>query len=73
MLGLFTIGTSPAARGRGIVTELTYRMIDDGVSAGARWAYLQSSEMAQSLYRRLYFVDRGDAVTHFFPERPPRR
>ena len=55
--GVFNVATLPAHRGRGHGAALTARVVEDGFESGATLAYLQSSEMGHSVYRRLGFRD----------------
>jgi acetyltransferase (GNAT) family protein len=54
-LGLFNVATPAAWRGRGYGAAVTSRAVADGFAAGAGFAYLQSSAMGESVYRRLGF------------------
>jgi GNAT superfamily N-acetyltransferase len=56
-VGIFDIATPPAHRGRGYAAAVTARAVADGLAAGARWSWLQSSPAGHSLYRRLGFRD----------------
>jgi GNAT superfamily N-acetyltransferase len=53
--GLFTIATLPACRGRGYGTAMTARIVADGLAAGAKWSWLQSSPAGYPIYDRLGF------------------
>ena len=64
-LGLFAIGTLPAARRMGISRALTTLMLRDGRANGARTAVLQSSSMAAPLYAELGFADSNDDTLYF--------
>ena len=55
--GVFNVATMPEHRGRGLAAALTARVARDGFEGGARLAYLQSSQMGHSVYRRLGFRD----------------
>jgi ribosomal protein S18 acetylase RimI-like enzyme len=54
-VGVFTIATPPAHRGHGYGAAVTALAARDGFAAGARFAYLQSSTLGYSVYRRLGF------------------
>ena len=54
-VGLLTIATLPPYRRRGYGAALTARALIDGHSAGASWAWLQSSDSGFSVYERLGF------------------
>lgn len=53
---IFSVATKPPYRGRGYGTAVTARAALDGAAAGARWAWLQSSESGRRVYERLGFV-----------------
>ena len=55
--GVFNVATLPEYRGRGYGAALTAHVVRDGFDGGATLAYLQSSEMGHSVYRRLGFRD----------------
>lgn len=55
--GVFNVATPPEHRGRGYGAALTSRVARDGFRAGSRFAFLQSSEIGHSVYRRLGFRD----------------
>lgn len=54
--GVYNVGTPPAARGRGYGAAVTARAARDGFRDGARFAYLQASDMGRSVYERLGFT-----------------
>jgi N-acetylglutamate synthase len=54
-IGIFNIATPPAYRRRGFGAAVTARTIRDGLSSGARWAWLQSTSAGYPVYRRLGF------------------
>jgi predicted GNAT family acetyltransferase len=54
-VGVFNIATPPARRRRGYGAAVTVRAVADGVAAGARWAWLQSSGAGYPVYDRLGF------------------
>jgi ribosomal protein S18 acetylase RimI-like enzyme len=54
-LGIFTIATIPAARGRGHGSAMTARLVADGFAAGCDVATLQASDEGRPLYERLGF------------------
>ena len=53
--GVFNIATPPADRRRGYGAALTARVVADGLAAGAKWAWLQSSPSGYATYTRLGF------------------
>jgi N-acetylglutamate synthase len=55
--GVFNVATPPGHRGHGYGAALTSRVVADGFTAGSRLAYLQSSDIGHSVYRRLGFRD----------------
>jgi len=54
-VGIFNIATPPAHRRRGYGAAVTARAVADGLAAGAKWAWLQSSEPGYPVYERLGF------------------
>jgi ribosomal protein S18 acetylase RimI-like enzyme len=54
-VGIFNIATPPACRRRGYGAAVTARAVADGVAAGAKWAWLQSSPAGYQVYQRLGF------------------
>ena len=52
-IGLYSITTLEAARGRGFGTAISLRIAADGAAAGCDVAVLQSSPMGVPIYRRL--------------------
>jgi ribosomal protein S18 acetylase RimI-like enzyme len=61
-VAIFSVATAPDARRRGYGAAVTARAIADGFAAGARWAWLSSSELGFGVYRHLGFrvVERPD-------------
>jgi ribosomal protein S18 acetylase RimI-like enzyme len=61
-VGIFNVATSPEVRRRGYGAALTARATEDGLAAGAGWAWLQSSPSGYRVYERLGFrpVERWD-------------
>ena len=55
--GVFNVATMPEHRGRGHGAALTARVVQQGFTDGTRLAFLQSSQMGHSVYRRLGFRD----------------
>jgi ribosomal protein S18 acetylase RimI-like enzyme len=51
--GVYLVGTAPAARGRGIGTAIAAAATRAGFDAGASQVSLQSTALAEALYRRL--------------------
>jgi GNAT superfamily N-acetyltransferase len=54
-VAIFNIATPPAQRRRGYGAAVTARAVADGLDAGAKWAWLQSSEPGYPVYERLGF------------------
>jgi GNAT superfamily N-acetyltransferase len=54
-IGVFTIATDPAARGRGFGAAITGRVVADGAAAGCDVAALQASAMGRPIYERMGF------------------
>ena len=54
-VGIFNVATPPAFRRRGYGSIITAHAVQAGFDAGADFAYLQSSAMAESVYHRLGF------------------
>jgi ribosomal protein S18 acetylase RimI-like enzyme len=52
-VGVFNVATSAQHRRRGYGASVTSRAISDGRAAGATWSWLQSTEQASRVYRRL--------------------
>jgi len=57
--GIYTVGTLPAWRRRGLARALTEHILADAHRHGARTATLQSTPMAQRLYESLGFTPMG--------------
>lgn len=53
--GIYWVGTSDDARGRGLGWTVTAAAVDAGFDLGAEIASLQASPMGESLYRRMGF------------------
>ncbi|HEX7269576.1 MAG TPA: GNAT family N-acetyltransferase [Streptosporangiaceae bacterium] len=53
--GVFSVATLPAYRRRGYGAAVTARVVADGLAAGAKWAWLQSSPPGYATYARLGF------------------
>jgi ribosomal protein S18 acetylase RimI-like enzyme len=54
-VGIFNVATPVERRGHGYGAAVTAQAVSDGFDAGASFAYLQSSALGQSVYRRLGF------------------
>ena len=67
--GIFNVGTLPAARRRGLATAVTALQLHDARDRGCTTASIQSTEMAEGIYRSLGFRDLG----RFFEYVPPAR
>lgn len=53
--GLYSVGTLPGLRGRGIGTAITVTALQEAVGMGYRVATLHASSKGESIYRRLGF------------------
>jgi hypothetical protein len=54
-IAVFNIGTPAEHRRRGYAGAVTSRIVEDGLAAGATWAWLQSSEVGYRVYENLGF------------------
>jgi len=54
-VGIFNVATPKEHRGRGYGAAVTSRAVADGLAVGAGFAFLQSSAIGESVYRRLGF------------------
>jgi N-acetylglutamate synthase len=54
-VGVFSIATPPTHRRRGYGAAVTARAVADGLAAGAKWAWLQSSPPGYATYASLGF------------------
>ena len=54
-VGIFNVATPPAHRRRGYGAAVTARAVTDGLAAGAKWSWLQSSPPGYQVYQRLGF------------------
>jgi hypothetical protein len=54
-VGIFNVATPPTHRRSGYAAALTIRVVRDAFDAGANFAWLQSSPLGNSLYRRIGF------------------
>lgn len=64
-LGVYSGGTIPAFRRRGLGRALLLHRLTEGRRAGAHTAYLQSSEMGRPLHEALGFLDGDDDIIYF--------
>ncbi len=64
-LGVYSGGTVPAFRRRGLGRALLLHRLAEGRRAGAHTAYLQSSEMGRPLHEALGFLDGDDDISYF--------
>lgn len=53
MAGIYHIGTTPEARGKGYATTLTYRALKQAQEAGCSASFLTSTPMANQIYQNL--------------------
>jgi ribosomal protein S18 acetylase RimI-like enzyme len=66
--GIYNVTTLPPARGRGLATALTARLLHDARARGCRTASLQSTEMAERVYAAIGFRDLG-RILEYVPGR----
>ncbi len=66
-VGIFNVATPSEHRGRGYGAAITAEAVREGFAAGADLAYLQSSAIGESVYRRLGF---REVVTYVLFTRP---
>jgi GNAT superfamily N-acetyltransferase len=64
-VGLFSVATAAEVRRSGVGERLIRFLLREAARAGARTAYLQTSEMARSLYTRIGFRDEPVDTTYF--------
>jgi ribosomal protein S18 acetylase RimI-like enzyme len=67
-VGIFNVATPAEHRGRGYGAAVTAKAARDGFDAGADFAWLQSSALGHSVYRRLGFRDVGTYALFTAPE-----
>jgi len=68
VVGVYAVGTLPAARRRGVASAATWACLEAGRAWGCDVAVLQSSAMALGLYRRMGF----ETVVPYAVYLPPR-
>jgi ribosomal protein S18 acetylase RimI-like enzyme len=66
-VAIFNVVTPPAHRRRGYGGAITAHAVREGFANGANLAWLQTSELGESVYRRLGF---RHTVMHFMLSRP---
>jgi ribosomal protein S18 acetylase RimI-like enzyme len=66
-VGIFNVATPSEYRGRGYGAAVTSHAVREGFAAGADLAYLQSSAIGESVYRRLGFREVVSYVLHTRP------
>ena len=66
-VGIYNVATPAEYRGRGYGAAITENAVREGFAAGADLAYLQSSAIGESVYRRLGF---REVVTYVLLTRP---
>lgn len=72
--GIYWVGTTEAARGRGLGEACTRAVTNAGFDMGARAASLQASHMGEPIYRRMGYVSHYRYLGHvrFEPAKPAR-
>jgi N-acetylglutamate synthase len=68
--GIFNVATPSMHRGRGYGAAITSCAVRDGFAAGAEFAWLQSSDIGHSMYRRLGFQTVDTYLLYTAPEAP---
>ncbi len=68
--GVYWVGTTPAARGRGLAELCTRAATNAGFDLGARIAALQASVMGEPIYRRMGYVT-VSRYPHLVRTKPP--
>jgi ribosomal protein S18 acetylase RimI-like enzyme len=68
--GIYWVGTTPAARGRGLAELCTRAAGNAGFDLGARVAALQASVMGEPVYRRMGYVE-VSRYPYFVQMEPP--
>jgi N-acetylglutamate synthase len=68
--GIFNVATPSAHRGRGYGAAITTCAVREGFAAGAEFAWLQSSDIGRSVYRRLGFRTVDTYLLYAAPEAP---
>ena len=66
-VGIFNVATPTAERGRGLGAAVTSCAVADGFAAGRTYAFLQTSALGESVYRRLGFEHAGMYTLAFRP------
>ena len=66
-VGIFNVATPTAERGRGLGAAVTSCAIADGFAGGRSFAFLQTSALGESVYRRLGFEHVGTYTLAFAP------
>jgi len=69
--GIYGVGTTPEARGRGLASVLMREILRALRQAGVRTVVLQSTPMAVNLYRRLGFVEYCQIPVYAVPRSKP--
>jgi GNAT superfamily N-acetyltransferase len=67
--GIYNVGTKERARRRGLGTAVTSAQLYAARDRGCRTASLQSTPMAEGVYRRVGFRDLG-RIVEYVPGRP---
>ena len=69
--GVYQVATLPEARRRGVARAVTLRALSEGRARGCRLGVLHATQMAESLYRSIGFVDRSSAKVFVDLPSPP--
>ncbi|WP_431107433.1 GNAT family N-acetyltransferase [Winogradskyella poriferorum] len=54
-LGVHSLGIIPTMRGKGLATQIMYKIVNDAIVNGTELATLQASQMAKSMYEKMGF------------------
>ncbi len=71
--GIYFVGTSPEARGRGIAEAMTRRALQDGRDLGYSIGILQASAMGHPIYRTMGFREYFHIDVYQSPRKPESR
>jgi predicted GNAT family acetyltransferase len=66
-IGIYNVGTPAAERGKGYGGAITSRVLEPAFADGASFAYLQSSDLGYSVYKRLGFEHVSTYTLAFAP------
>lgn len=55
-IGIHSLGILPHMRGKGYATQIMYSVLNKGLEQGCKFATLQASKMAKSMYEKMGFT-----------------